>query len=46
VVFLDGDYSVFLDDMNLLVDPIIENKADMVIGSRVRGQREKGVLAP
>ena len=46
VVFLDGDYSDFPEEMNLLVDPIIENKADMVIGSRVRGQREKGALAP
>ncbi len=46
VVFLDGDYSDFPEEMNLLVDPILENKVDMVIGSRVRGQREKGALAP
>ena len=46
VVFLDGDYSDFPEEMNLLVDPIIENNVDMVIGSRVRGQREKGALAP
>lgn len=46
VVFLDGDYSDYPEEMNLLVDPIIEDKVDMVIGSRVRGQREKGALAP
>ena len=46
VVFLDGDYSDFPGEMNRLVDPIIENNVDMVVGSRVRGQPEKGALAP
>ena len=46
VVFLDGDYSDFPEEMDQLVDPIIKNRADMVIGSRVAGNAEKGALTP
>ena len=46
VVFLDGDYSDYPEDMLALVRPIIADGADMVIGSRVLGQREKGALLP
>lgn len=46
VVFLDGDYSDHPDEMPLLIAPILANRADMVIGSRVRGQREPGALLP
>lgn len=46
VVFLDGDYSDFPEEMDLLVDPIIEGRAEMVIGSRVAGNSEKGALTP
>ena len=37
VVFLDGDFSDFPDQMSRLVWPIVENKADFVIGSRKTG---------
>jgi glycosyltransferase involved in cell wall biosynthesis len=46
VVFLDGDYSDFPGEMDRLTDPIREDAADMVIGSRVLGRREKGALLP
>jgi glycosyltransferase involved in cell wall biosynthesis len=46
VVFLDGDYSDYPQEMDKLVDPIIEGNIDFVIGSRVLGQSEKGALAP
>ena len=46
VVFLDGDYSDYPEEMDTLVDPIVDGKADMVIGSRVLGQRESGALTP
>lgn len=46
VVFLDGDFSDFPEQMPLLVDPIIDNRADMVIGSRVAGNAEAGALTP
>ncbi len=46
VVFLDGDYSDYPEDMHELVDPILAGKADFVVGSRVLGVREKGALTP
>lgn len=46
VVFLDGDYSDHPGEMDRLVDPIADNQADMVIGSRVLGEREAGSLTP
>ena len=46
VVFLDGDYSDFPADMAALVRPIVAGRADMVIGSRVLGEREPGALLP
>ncbi len=44
VVFLDGDHSDYPEQMHEIVDPILNNKADMVIGSRSLGQREKGSM--
>jgi glycosyltransferase involved in cell wall biosynthesis len=46
VVFLDGDFSDHPEEMDRLVDPIVAQAADMVIGSRVLGQREPGALTP
>ncbi|MFL0683158.1 MAG: glycosyltransferase family 2 protein [Algoriphagus aquaeductus] len=44
VVFLDGDYSDFPEEMRDLVQPILDGKSDMVIGSRALGMREKGSM--
>jgi glycosyltransferase involved in cell wall biosynthesis len=44
VVFLDGDGSDCPEMMDRLVGPIIEGKADFVIGSRTRGVRERGSM--
>lgn len=46
VVFLDGDFSDHPDEMPLLVEPILDNSADLVIGSRMLGRRERGALLP
>lgn len=46
VVFLDADYSDYPQDIHLLLEPLIEDKADFVIGSRLLGKREKGALLP
>jgi glycosyltransferase involved in cell wall biosynthesis len=46
VVFLDGDFSDYPEEMERLVGPLVENKADLVIGSRVLGQRQPGALTP
>src|SRR5207302_969004 len=44
VVFLDGDGSDCPEFVNQLVDPILARKYDFVIGSRTRGQRERGSM--
>ena len=44
VVFLDGDFSDFPEEMDRLVDPIIHGEADFVMGSRTLGSREPGAL--
>ncbi|GAG46033.1 unnamed protein product, partial [marine sediment metagenome] len=41
VVFLDADYSDFPQEMKLVVEPIIKNDIDMVIGSRKLGNKER-----
>lgn len=46
LVFMDGDYSDFGEDMHLLVDPIITGEADFVLASRALGEREPGSLTP
>ena len=46
VVFLDGDYSDYPEEMESLVAPVVAGEVDMVIGSRVLGKREKGALQP
>lgn len=46
IVFLDGDYSDFPDEIKDVVAPILEQNMDLVIGSRVLGKREKGSLTP
>lgn len=46
VVFLDGDYSDYPEELPNVVRPILEEEMDMVIGSRVLGKREKGSLTP
>ncbi len=46
IVFLDGDYSDYPQEIPQVIAPILEKDMDLVIGSRVLGQREKGSLTP
>jgi glycosyltransferase involved in cell wall biosynthesis len=46
VVFLDADHSDFPEELPQVAGPVLEGTADMVIGSRVSGQRERGSLTP
>jgi glycosyltransferase involved in cell wall biosynthesis len=46
VVFVDADYSDHPEELPALVAPIAEDRAELVIGSRVLGQRERGALLP
>ena len=42
LVFLDGDHSDYPAQLVEVVAPILEGRADLVIGSRSRGRREAG----
>ncbi|SEF99760.1 glycosyltransferase family 2 protein [Algoriphagus boritolerans] len=44
VVFLDGDYSDYPEELLDLIQPILDGKAEMVIGSRALGHRESGSM--
>jgi glycosyltransferase involved in cell wall biosynthesis len=44
VVFLDADYSDYPEEVANLIQPIIEQDYDMVIGSRFLGKRQKGAM--
>ena len=46
VVFLDADYSDHPEEMHRLIEPIVAGHADLVIGSRVLGRRQRWALAP
>jgi glycosyltransferase involved in cell wall biosynthesis len=46
IVFLDGDYSDYPEEMGLVVAPIAQGTADLVIGSRISGGDGKSVLPP
>ncbi len=44
VVFLDGDYSDYPEELTKIVNPIIEKDIDLVIGARVKNLRESGSM--
>ena len=44
VVFLDADYSDHADLLPQLVEPIRDGTADLVLGSRILGEREPGAM--
>lgn len=46
VVFVDADYSDHPDLLPKLVQPILDGKADFVLGSRLLGEREQGAMPP
>ena len=46
LVYMDGDGSDIIADLDRLTSPIAEGRADFVIGSRIRGRREPGSMLP
>jgi glycosyltransferase involved in cell wall biosynthesis len=46
IVFLDGDHSDYPEQLPEVVKPILDDEADMVIGSRALGRSESGSLTP
>lgn len=46
VVFLDADYSDHPAELPRVIQPILDGEAEVVIGSRVLGNRQPGALLP
>jgi len=46
VVFLDADYSDHPEELTALVQPILDGRCDLVLGSRLAGNREAGAMPP
>jgi glycosyltransferase involved in cell wall biosynthesis len=46
IVFLDGDYSDYPEELTKLVDPIIKDDIDFVIGARIKHLREANSMTP
>ena len=46
IVFLDGDYSDYPEQLTEIIAPIVNDNIDFVIGSRVKRLRESGAMTP
>ena len=46
IVFIDGDYSDYPEELDKLVKPILERNIDLVIGARSPELREPGSMTP
>jgi glycosyltransferase involved in cell wall biosynthesis len=46
VVFVDGNYSDHPEEIPRLIEPLVKEKYDLILGSRVMGKIEKGALRP
>ncbi len=46
IVFMDADYSDHPEELPDVISPIREGRAELVIGSRALGQRERGSMTP
>ncbi|XCF06857.1 glycosyltransferase family 2 protein [Tamlana crocina] len=44
IVFLDGDYSDYPEELTKIVAPIVDNNIDFVIGARIKRLREPGSM--
>jgi glycosyltransferase involved in cell wall biosynthesis len=46
IVFLDGDYSDFPEELSKIIQPILDGNVDFVVGARVSELREEGAMTP
>ena len=46
IVFIDGDYSDYPEELTKIVAPILNDNIDFVIGARVKRLREEGSMTP
>lgn len=44
IVFLDGDYSDYPEELTKIIGPIVKDNLDFVVGARVKSLREKGSM--
>lgn len=46
IVFIDGDYSDYPEELTKIVKPILEENVDLVIGARTKALRDDGSMTP
>ncbi|TLP82733.1 glycosyltransferase family 2 protein [Maribacter sp. ACAM166] len=46
IVFIDGDYSDYPEELDKVVAPILNDNLDFVVGARKRSLREEGSMTP
>ena len=46
IAFVDADFSDHPEELSRVLAPVLENRADLVIGSRMIGDREPGAMLP
>lgn len=46
IVFIDGDYSDYPEELDKVVAPILKNDVDFVVGARKKSLREEGSMTP
>jgi len=46
IVFMDGDYSDYPEDLHKVIRPILDGEVDFVIGARDKALREEGSMTP
>ncbi len=46
IVFVDGDYSDYPEELSKLIAPIIVDDIDLVLGARIKNLREEGAMTP
>ena len=46
IVFIDGDYSDYPEELDKVVAPILNEDVDFVVGARIKRLREEGSMTP
>jgi len=46
IVFIDGDYSDYPEELTKIIAPILANEVDFVVGARDKELREEGSMTP
>lgn len=46
IVFIDGDYSDYPEELDKVVSPILKDDLDFVVGARKKSLREEGSMTP